>query len=81
MQLVCRVSEIRAVNLLEDLCDAMDDYTLVTPKKSDVDSDSSSSGSTEQQQHPVWVKYKGEGSTHVNKADRWVLLAEVVAEA
>jgi hypothetical protein len=69
VRLVCRVSEIRAVNLLEDLCDAMDDYTLVTPKKSDVDSDSSGS-STEQQQQSVWIKYKGEGSTHVDRADR-----------
>lgn len=62
----CRVSEIRAVNLLEDLCDAMDDYTLVTPSSS-----SDGSNDTEQQQQQAaWVKYKGDGSMKVNKSQR-----------
>jgi hypothetical protein len=39
--LCCRVSEQRAVNLLDDLCSTMDDYTMV-PRE---DSSSSSTGS------------------------------------
>jgi hypothetical protein len=69
-----RVSEIRAVNLLEDLCEAMEDYTLATPAAStSSDGGSSSSSSTGQaQQQAAWVKYKGEGSTKVPKAQRCV---------
>lgn len=63
-----RVSEIRAVNLLEDLCDAMEDYTLVTPSSSN-----DAANSTEQQQEQqqaAWVKYKGEGRVKVDRAQR-----------
>lgn len=73
-----RLSEIRAVELLEDLCDAMSDYTIITPTNSPDSSSSSSEtdGSNaaeqqEQQQHPIWVKYRGEGSTHVDGSLRY----------
>ena len=69
-----RVSEIRAVNLLEDLCDAMSDYTLVTPSSSDANITEATEQQQQQQQGPAWVKYKGEGSVAVSKSDRWVVM-------
>lgn len=61
---------MRAVNLLEDLCESMEDYTLATPAAS-TSSDGGSSSSTEPaQQQAAWVKYKGEGGVKVPKAQR-----------
>ena len=65
------MSEIRAVNLLEDLCEAMEDYTLVTPGSSSSTADSNSTATEQQQpQQPTWVKYKGDGSAKVAKSER-----------
>lgn len=64
---------MRAVNLLEDLCESMEDYTLATPAASTSSDTGSSSSSTEPaQQQAAWVKYKGEGGVKVPKAQRWV---------
>lgn len=65
----CRVSEIRAVNLLEDLCEAMEDYTLVTPSSSST-ADSNSTLAEQQPLQSTWVKYKGDGSVKVAKSER-----------
>jgi len=73
---------MRAVELLEDLCDAMSDYTIITPNSPDSSSSSSSSSNEtagsdaaeqqeQQQQHPIWVKYRGEGSTQVDSSLRY----------
>jgi hypothetical protein len=79
-----RVSEVRAVELLEDLCDAMSDYTLsrsspapaaaAADRAADSALDSSSSSSSEQQTAAarVWVKHRGEGSVRVPKDARCV---------
>jgi len=48
-----RLSELRAVELLEDLCHEMDKYTLV-PRNA--------TGSQDQEQQVHWVQYKGEGT-------------------
>jgi hypothetical protein len=53
----CRMSELRAVELLEDLCGDMDDYTLYSNT-----SDSSA--------EPEWVKFRGEGA--VSERTWWV---------
>lgn len=57
----CRMSELRAVELLEDLCEDMDDYTLYTNT-----SDSSA--------EPEWVKFRGEGA--VSERTWWVSATE-----
>jgi hypothetical protein len=44
--LCCRVSEQRAVNLLDDLCSTMDDYTMV-PRENSSSSSSNSATETE----------------------------------
>ena len=50
---MCRLSELRAVELLEDLCEEMDKYTLVPRNATD---------SQDQEQQVQWVQYKGEGT-------------------
>lgn len=57
----CRMSELRAVELLEDLCEDMDDYTLYTNT-----SDSAA--------EPEWVKFRGEGA--VSERTWWVVATE-----
>jgi hypothetical protein len=49
----------------------MDDYTLVTPSSSSSAVDSNSTTPEQQQPlQPAWVKYKGDGSVKVAKAQR-----------
>lgn len=63
------------MELLEDLCETMDDYTLVTPTPAAASSDSSSTGAEQEQQAQeqqvaAWVKYKGDGSVKVKRSER-----------
>jgi hypothetical protein len=55
---VGRVSELRAVELLEDLCDNMASYTLVSLKKS-------KKGGPHR-----WLKFEGEGAVSIDADKR-----------
>jgi hypothetical protein len=62
---------MRAVELLEDLCEAMADYTLAPLSSSSSGArDGGGSDAAEQQQPLVWVKHKGAGRARVPKSLR-----------
>lgn len=59
MLLCPRVSELRAVELLDDLCDAMNSYTLLphnNTNNADVDMQ--------------WIKHKGQGAASLTEQQR-----------
>eukprot|EP00878_Enallax_costatus_P024391 GHUV01026027.1.p1 GENE.GHUV01026027.1~~GHUV01026027.1.p1 ORF type:complete len:215 (+),score=63.94 GHUV01026027.1:288-932(+) len=78
-----KVSEQRAVDLLDDLCGHMDDYTLIQQDSNSTSpggdtvkaaapagSEEPSSRSSDAEQQLVWIKRKGEGSSNVPASKR-----------